>query len=230
MKFWNVKLRGCWRHAGFAICKRQTGRLGSNSKYEATKFQLVFYPTASSHEMYDMSHECCIPGAVATQIRSTCRAQDSPYQHLSKMKPCSGKHTSYHHIIQLLSTKTSCNKKGLPRESRFHDSHPLKSPYLKCHWLQKSLQFWKKNLCSCGTCAKGNALKTMFSRFLVEDVRKSNELWKKKTVSKQLAPLVPPKPRDKIHVPNFLSYRKAQKQRCLQWRPRKPCWSSHQSS
>lgn len=158
MVVWNVKFRGCWRHAGFTICKRQTGRL----------VLACIYPTASSHEMLAMSHECCIPGAVATQIRSTCRAQDSPYQHLSKMKPCSRKHTSYHHVtvIQFLNSKTSCNKKNLPRESRFHDSHPLKSPNLKCHWLQKSLQFWKKNLCSCGTCAKGNGLKTMFSRFL----------------------------------------------------------------
>lgn len=103
------------------------------------------------------------------------------------MKRCLRKHTSYHHIIQFLNSKTSCNKRGLPRESRFHDSHPLKSPYLKCHWLQKSLQFWKKNLCSCGTCAKrnggfcGKCKGIQIQRTLI-----------KETVSKQLAPLVPP--------------------------------------
>lgn len=67
-------LKTCW------ICHLQISSRKTCLEVQAG----TIYPTAKSHETYDTSHECCVPGAVAKQIRSTCKAQDSPYNMLPK--------------------------------------------------------------------------------------------------------------------------------------------------
>lgn len=111
LKFWNVKLRGCWRHAGFTICKRQTGRLVSNSKYEATKFQLVF--TRQLVLMKCMTWVMSAASQVLSLHKSGAPAQRRIPRYKIFPKWNLVQENTRHIIISFnfLNSKTSCNKK-----------------------------------------------------------------------------------------------------------------------